>query len=170
MEPTTYVVIINCFSRYFETIKLKSTTSSSIIEVLKSVFSMYGIPETVISDNGPQYSSYEFGNFASSHKFAMSQAVCSSLRVNGQVERTVQTAKRLLKNAKDPYMALLTYHTTPLTWCNFMPAQLLMGRCLQTTLAQVDERLQPQWKYLEMFRILNKQFKEKQKISFDCRH
>ena len=67
-------------------------------------------------------------------------------------------------------MALLTYHTTPLTWCNLTPAQLLMGRCLQTTLAQVDECLQPQWKYLEMFRILNKQFKEKQKISFDCRH
>ena len=67
-------------------------------------------------------------------------------------------------------MALLTYRTTPLTWCNLTPAQLLMGRHLQTTLPQVDDHLQPQWKYLETFRTLNKQFKEKQKIDFDHQH
>ena len=42
-----------------------------------------------------------------------------------------------------------------------------MRRYLQTTLPQVDDHLQPQWKYLE---TLNKQFKEKRKIDFDCQH
>ena len=165
------LAILSCHQllfQIFKTIKLKSTTSSSVIKTLKSIFSMYnyyGIPETVISNNGPQYSSYELGNFALSYKF---YHVISSLlfpQTNRQAKRTVQTAKRLLKNAEDPYMVLLTYRTAR---CNLTPAQLLIGRHLQTTLPQVDDHLQPQWKYLETFRTLNKQFKEKQKIDFDC--
>jgi len=35
-------------------------------------------------------------------------------RANGQAEHTVHMVKNLLKNAKDPYMALLSYHVTPL--------------------------------------------------------
>ena len=57
MNGINYLVAVDCFSRYFETIKLKSTTSSRAIKALKSIFSRYGIPETVISENGPQYSS-----------------------------------------------------------------------------------------------------------------
>ena len=114
MNGANYLVAVDYFSRYFETIKLKSTTSSSVIDALKSVFSRYGIPEIVISDNGPQYSSCEFADFAASYNFQ--HVTSSSLfpQSNGQTKRTVQTAKRLLKNAKDPYMALLTYCTTPL--------------------------------------------------------
>ena len=67
-------------------------------------------------------------------------------------------------------MALLTYRTTPLTWCNLSPAQLLMGRSLRTTPPQVDNHLHPQWKYLETFRKQNKEFKQKQKSAFDRRH
>ena len=89
---------------------------------------------------------------------------------NGQAERTIQTAKRLLKNAKDPYMALLTYRSTPLAWCNLSPAELFMGRCLRTTLPQVNDQLIPQWKYLETFRKQNKEFKQRQKSAYDRRH
>ena len=45
-----------------------------------------------------------------------------------------------------------------------------MGRCLRITLPQVDDRLQPQWQYLRKFKTLNKKFKQKQKIAFNCRH
>ena len=97
MNGANYLIAVDYFSRYFEIIKLKSTTSSSVIEGLKSFFSRHGIPETVVSDNGPQYASREFAEFALSYKF---QHVTSSPlfpHSNGQAERTVQTAKRLLK-------------------------------------------------------------------------
>ena len=55
-----YLVVVNYFSRYPEVKKLSSTTSSSVIESLKTIFARFGIPEIVISDNGPQYSSREF--------------------------------------------------------------------------------------------------------------
>ena len=39
-------------------------THDHTIAALKSTFFRYGIPEEVVSDNGPQYSSQEFGDFA----------------------------------------------------------------------------------------------------------
>ena len=38
------------FSRYPVVIKLRSTTSSTVIDTVKAVFSRHGIPETMHSD------------------------------------------------------------------------------------------------------------------------
>ena len=60
MKSFKYILIMDYFSRFIEVIKLESMTSGAIIEALKSVFSHYGIPEIIMSDSGPQYSSIEF--------------------------------------------------------------------------------------------------------------
>ena len=134
LKGVNYLVVVDYFSRYPEVIKLKSTTSTAIVEALKSIFSRHGIPETVVSDNRPQYTSQEFP------------------QSNGHAERAVQTMKKLLKESRDPYMVLLTYRTTPLPWCNLTPAELLMGRKVRGNLPQVTEKLNPNWSYLEEFR------------------
>jgi len=67
----TYLVVADYFSRYLEIQKLSTTTSHAIIEALKTIFSRFGIPETVISDNGPQYSSTEFADFAEAYDLLM---------------------------------------------------------------------------------------------------
>ena len=54
----TYLLVVDYFSRYPEVIKLTSTTSKSIITALKSIFSRYGVPQVLMSDNRPQYDSY----------------------------------------------------------------------------------------------------------------
>jgi len=50
------LVVVEYYSRFIEIAKLTSTTATSVISHLKSIFSRHGIPETVVSDNGPQYS------------------------------------------------------------------------------------------------------------------
>ena len=170
IDGVHYLLTVDYFSRYPEVIKLTSTTSAAVIKALKSVFSRHGIPETVRSDNGPQYSSQEFARFASSYEF---NHVTSSPRFpqsNGQVERTVQTVKRLLKRSNDPYLALLSYRATPLPWCDLSPAQLSMGRRIRTPIPQTNKLLVPNWAYLKTFREKNKQFKQSQKSNFDKRH
>ena len=82
----------------------------------------------------------------------------------------MQTIKRLLKHAHDPFMALLTYCTTPLPWCNLSPTELLMGRHLRTLVPQTDSLLIPKWSFLREFKRLNQDFKDRQKRDFDCRH
>ena len=56
---------------------------------------------------------------------------------NGLAEKGVQIIKRLLKKAdeqgEDPYLALLSYRTTPLD-CGQSPAELCMKRKLRTRL------------------------------------
>ena len=56
-KKSSYLLAIDYYSRYIEVAKLTSTTSKAVVQHLKSIFSHHGIPKTVISDNGPQFSS-----------------------------------------------------------------------------------------------------------------
>ena len=170
LEGKHYLLSVDYYSRYPEVTQLKTTTSVAIIEHLKAVFSRHGIPETVRSDNGPQYSSLEFAQFANTYEF---NHITSSPRYpqsNGQVERTVKTVKQLLLKSADPYLALLSYRTTPLPWCDLSPAELCMGRKLRTPIPQTDKLLVPEWPYLELFRAKNREYKERQQTNFNRRH
>jgi len=141
-----------------------------VIAALKSVFARHGIPETLRSDNGPQYPSEEFTRFASSYGFFHITSSPRYPQSNGQVERMVQTIKRMLKKSSDPHVAVLSYRATPHPWCGFSPAELCMGRRIRTTVPQTKRMLTKQWSFLPEFWQKNAQFKEKQKEQFDHRH
>ena len=65
-----YLLVVDYFSNYPEVYLLNNThSSSSVIMKLKSIFSRFGIPKVVISDNGPQFSSYQFMRFAKKWDF-----------------------------------------------------------------------------------------------------
>ncbi len=154
LQGTTYLLVVHYFSRYPEIKKLTNTNSNSIIMALKDIFARFRIPETVVSDNDPQYSSQEFVGFASAHDFCHVTSSPHFPQSNGQTEHTVQTVKKLLKEYPDPHMAelsLLTYRCTPFPWCGLLPAELLMGRHLCANIPLSDEQLTPDWKYLGEF-------------------
>ena len=121
------------------------TTTASIVSALKSIFSRHGIPQVLVSDNGPQYASQEFTSFAREYDFTHVTSSPHFPQSNGQAERTVQTMKKLLDDSEDPYMALLCYRATPLPWCSVTQ----------------NEELSPQWPDLEDFRCQDKAFKQK---------
>ena len=64
---------------------------------------------------------------------------------NGEAKRAVRTLKNLLKRQKDPYLALISYRVTPLSWCNLSLSLLRMGRRLRTVIPETDEVLSPSW-------------------------
>jgi len=146
-NDVNYVVVVDYYSRYWEIASLRSTTSRAVIEKLKQIFSRHGIPETVKSDNGPQYSSVEFATFASSWKFTHVTSSPKYPQSNGLAEKTVQTAKKMLEKAKrdpkDPYLSLLEQRNTPIA--NYKsPAQLSMGRRLRSILPCTTNQLIPE--------------------------
>lgn len=59
-----YLLIVDYYSKWFKIMMLKNLSSLQVINSLKSIFSKYGIPNELISDNGPQYESAEFRDFA----------------------------------------------------------------------------------------------------------
>ena len=167
LDKCQYLLVVDYFSRYPEVVKLSSTTSGQVITALKTIFARHGIPETVRSDNGPQYSSQEFAMFASSYGFNHSPRYPQSNRL---VERMVQTIKAMLKKSQDPHIAVLSYRATPHPWCGYSPAELCMGRRIRTAVPQSNMMLIPQWSYLKEFKVKNAEFKKKQKEQFDSRH
>jgi len=68
-KKITYVLVVDYYSRYTEVCSLRSTTSASVIHKLKTVFACNGIPESLMSDNCPQFSLQEFYNFSKDHGF-----------------------------------------------------------------------------------------------------
>ena len=76
----TYLLLIDYYSRYIEIALLNHPTAREVITHLKSIFARHGIPEQVILDNGPQYSSQAFTTFAKSINFNMLRVVPYTLK------------------------------------------------------------------------------------------
>ena len=170
LKGNDYLVVIDYFSRFPEAKKLKSTTTQSIVNTLKTLFARYGIPEVFRSDNGPQFSSQEFTQFVQKYNIKHVTSSPHFPASNGQAERAVKTLKKLLRNSKDPFEALLAYRATPLPWCGRSPAELLMGRKIRSTLPVTSSTLVPEWSYLKEFQRANETFKQRQKTEYDRRH
>ena len=90
-----------------------------MISELKGIFSENGIPETVVSDGGPQFRS-EFKEFARQGGFEHIQSSPHHHQSNGEAERFVRTIKDTLTKAQqscqDLGMALLCYRSTNYYW------------------------------------------------------
>ncbi|UYV69703.1 K02A2.6-like [Cordylochernes scorpioides] len=55
IESSKYLLIVDYFSKYPEIYQLQDMTTDTIIRRLKRTFSNFGIPETLVSDNGPPF-------------------------------------------------------------------------------------------------------------------
>ncbi|UYV66708.1 K02A2.6-like [Cordylochernes scorpioides] len=134
IESSKYLLILDYFSKYPEIYQLQDMTTDTIIRILKRTFSNSGIPETLVSDNGPPFFSMEFQNFTRTWNIVHVTSSPYHAQSNGMVERTVQTLKKLIKRcgeeSTDPYLALLNLRNTPHNNLP-SPAQILMSRNLR---------------------------------------
>ena len=49
--------------------QLDNTNSVTVLKKMKTHFARYGIPDQVVNDNGPQYTSHHFANFSRTWDF-----------------------------------------------------------------------------------------------------
>ena len=141
-NDVTYLLIVDYFSRFIEISKLRSQSSSEVIYHTKAIFSRHGVPQEVRSDNGPQFSSLEYSQFAAEYGFIHTTSSPQYPQSNGEAERAVQTVKQFLKKCKDPHKALMVYHSTPLH-NGYSPSELLMNHKLRTPLPIIETQLVP---------------------------
>ena len=124
------------WSDYFELNQLSSTNSSSVIKSLKNQFARNGIPDTLYSDNGPQFACRLFKEFASAWHFDHQTSLPHYPQSNGKIENAVKIAKKLLTKAKasgqDPYLAILDWRNTPSPSIGSSPVQRLFRRRTKT--------------------------------------
>lgn len=109
MNGKTYLIIIDSFSKWPEVYNMKTITSTATIERLIDCFSRFGLPSTIVSDNGRQFVSEEFAKFMKDngikHVFTAPYYPAS----NGQAERYVHTIKRAVMYQPLFYFLTVTY-------------------------------------------------------------
>ena len=136
------LVLCDLYSRWPEVALCADATASTVVEFLSSLFSREGLPEEIISDNGPQFRSAELRNFLRSVGVKQVFSSPYSPQTCGMVERLNRTVKgafqtaRLSGQSQASFLRtfLREYRTTkhPATGCT--PFFLMRGREMRTAL------------------------------------
>ena len=143
-EGEYYFVVVDAHSKWPEVFRMKSTTTEKTIEILRRLFSSHGLPEEVVSDNGPQFTSTLFADFMKLNAVKHTRSAPYHPATNGAAERFVQVLKKSLKTA-DPRLSkehqlsnlLMIYRSTPHTVTGVSPAELFIKRQLRTRITVV---------------------------------
>lgn len=93
----TLLVVVDSQSKWIEVKIMKSTDAQSVINVLDSLFLVFGYCETIVSDNGPPFGSGMFNSWAKWHSIKLVKSPSYCPEANGQAERAVQTTKTSLR-------------------------------------------------------------------------
>lgn len=66
-----FLLLIDAQSKWIETFPTSNSTSFTVLQCLRSVFARFGIPSTVVTDNGTCFVSAEFQAFLKSNGYIM---------------------------------------------------------------------------------------------------
>ncbi|KAM7294514.1 uncharacterized protein ISCGN_024020 [Ixodes scapularis] len=100
-----WLIVTDYFSRYPEVAQLSSLTSETVIRHCKSIFARHGIPEVVVSENGPQFSRVKtsaFSRFAQEYGFQHIPSSPHYPQSNDLAEGAVKIIKKSMEKTGDP--------------------------------------------------------------------
>jgi len=130
-----YLIVVDYYPRWIEAVPVTSQTSKAVVTVLKDLFTRYGTPKGLRSDNGPCFASETFQTFCGDPRWNFNFRTSSPRypQSNGLAERAVRTVKSLWSKDPDREGALLAYRDTPLQF-GFSPDELMIGWQIGTSL------------------------------------
>ena len=160
------LVVCDFYSNYIEVEHLTRATTTTVSRALRTLFSRYGVPDVLISDNGPQFASEEFSKFARRWGFEHTTSSPHYPQSNGKAENAVKTIKRLFAKCRESgcseFMALLDWRNTPTEGVESNPAQRFLGRRCKTLLPTHKALLVPQYPTDKDRQAINKQKQRQQ--------
>ena len=137
-QNDSYLLIVDFTSRFPVVRKLTSMTAKHVAGHFSQVFSEYGWPDTLLTDNGPCYASQEFKKLMLDMSVNHITTSPHYPQSNGLDEEYVQIVKNLFIKAHeegtDYQKALMIYRNTPLDDNLLSPMQLLQGRTARSDL------------------------------------
>ncbi|XP_045481700.1 uncharacterized protein K02A2.6-like isoform X2 [Harmonia axyridis] len=118
---------------------MNNTLAYSTIFKLRKLFSTFGLPDTLVSDNGPPFASTEFKSFLLNNGIRHLTIAPYHPASNGAAENAVKTVKQALIKANyerqnlDIFLSrfLLDYRNTQHSITNQSPAEAMFGRRLK---------------------------------------
>ena len=147
LQGKHYLLVADYYSRFPVIRRLLGLITQSVIGQLKSVFSEYGIPVTVMSDNGPQFASTEFKEFSRQYRFSHITSLPHCAQANGFIEHMVQivkmSMKKCLASGHDFNLTTLVYRATLQSNKLPSPAEMLNNRRFRALLPMCSVQTAP---------------------------
>ena len=161
LDGRILLVVSDYYSNFIEIDNINRATSQTVCTSPKCMFSRYGVPDIVISDNGPQFTALEFSEFSKKWAFKHITFSLHYPQYNGKTENAVKTVKHLLikfcKAGQSEYLAFLDWGNTLTEGMGTSPAQRFLGRRCKTLLPTTQQQLNPRYSTKEDARALYKQ-------------
>ena len=136
-----YLMVGDYFSKYLLVMKIPNTSTHSVIKELGMIFTEFGCPFVLKSDNGPCYTSRKFHDFLEFYRIHHITSSPHYPQSNGFAEALVGILKKLMeKSVKDGKLwnhGLLKYRVTPMSGNLPSPLEALTGCKLRTSLPQI---------------------------------
>ena len=137
-ESKSYLLVVDYTSRFPIVREIKSMSAQDIVEHFRLIFSEYGWPDTLVSDNGPCYVAEMFTSLMK--EYAVNHITSSPHypQSNGLAEKIVQIVKNLFYKVKDGgtdiYKCLMIYCNIPLASMSKSPMQMPQQRSARSQL------------------------------------
>lgn len=143
-----FLIIVDSFSRYIDIYQVSSTNAKETVKKLRHIFSIFGLPDELVSDNGPPFIGEVYKNFCLSNGIKCTFSPPLHPRSNGTVEKQVHTVKQfLVKRYHEAQLTnskfdiqfcidnfLLKHRITPNSVTGICPAELIFKRLPKTKL------------------------------------
>jgi transposase InsO family protein len=147
IDGRTLLIVSDYYSNFLEVCRLTSLSSMVLIRALKEIFARFGAPDILVSDNGTNFASAEFADFAKSWNFEHITSSPRYAQSNGKAENTVRTVERLFRKCRDSgeseFVALLDWRNTPSEGIGTSPSQRFFGRRCKTLIPTASSLLLP---------------------------
>ena len=132
-KGTMWMIIVDAFSKWPEVIQMTTTTAEKTVEILRSLFSRYGLPRAIATDNGPQFTSSIFEAFCKNNGICHERSAPYHPSTNGEAERFVQLFKTGLRTGTGDLQItlckfLMRYRSSPHASTGKTPAELMFSR------------------------------------------
>ena len=145
-----FLILVDTYSKWPEVVMMSSTTAQRTVTELRTIFARLGIPEVLVSDNGPQFSSEVFRDFMRANGVLHLTSPAYHPATNGQAEKGVGIIKQALRKLDSSDLRrsldvfLHAYRNTPHTATNRAPAEMMIGRPLRSRLDLIRPTVQPE--------------------------
>ncbi|XP_028304146.1 uncharacterized protein K02A2.6-like [Gouania willdenowi] len=129
-----FLVLMDAHSKWLEAHIMSNITAPVTTDLLRSIFATHGLPDTIVSDNGPTFTSEVFREFVEKNGIRHIRTAPYHPASNGLAERAVETLKSGLRKMTGHSLEiklarfLFQYRITPHTTTGLSPAEMLLKR------------------------------------------
>ena len=133
-DGNSIIGIIDETSRWPEVRVVRRCTAANVIKCLQTLFSSWGLPKGVVSDNGSQYTCYAFRSYLKSLGIQHRLVTPYWPRANGEIEQFFRNLGKSIKirvlqgkDYKEEILTLLqSYRMAPHCTTGVSPADLML--------------------------------------------